>query len=155
MINQCLLALPLEPLFFVCDNLALTGDITVMRKHTTKVWYDLEETIVTTIYRSKSNFLRIQEDSETMKLQDVDNSWAFKLMGLLFGKNLITPRQLPVMKKEWLKPSYDDFEPRNMWSLYNAATEALKTAPPAKIMEKHIDVHKFFNKGGHNELRRL
>ena len=62
-------------------------------------------------------------------------------MGLLFGKNVLSPRQLPVVKREWLNPAYDDFKPRTMWSLYNAATEGLKTTPPGKIMEKHIQLH--------------
>jgi hypothetical protein len=50
---------------------------------------------------------------------DPSNSEAFKMIGLLFGHGILTPRQLPVVKKEWLTPSYDDFRPRTMWS-YNA-----------------------------------
>ena len=130
---------------FVCDNLAFTGDITVMRKHTLNVWADLEETIVTTIYRSQHNFQRIREDADEMKCQGVENDEAFKIMGLLFGKNMVTPRQLPVLKQEWLRPTYEEFLPRSKWSLYNAATEALKSCPPNKILEKHIQLHQFFS----------
>lgn len=126
---------------FVCDNLALTGDITVMRKHTSNVWNDLEEMAITTIYRSQSNFKRISEDAYVLSQVDIGDNHAYQLMGLLYGNGILTPRQLPVVKKEWHDPSYPDFEPRTMWSFYNACTEALKSTPPSKIMERHIALH--------------
>jgi hypothetical protein len=76
-----------------------------------------------------------------MKGKSIENSDAFKMIGLLFGNGVLTPRQLPVVKKEWLNPSYEDFRPRTMWSFYNACTEALKSCPPLVIMEKHISLH--------------
>jgi len=36
---------------FICDNLALTGEIVVLKKHTKNVWTELEETAIATIYR--------------------------------------------------------------------------------------------------------
>ncbi|MBT4944967.1 MAG: DUF932 domain-containing protein [Candidatus Marinimicrobia bacterium] len=126
---------------FVCDNLALTGDIAIMRKHTQNVWNDLEELIITTIYRSQHNFTKIVEDAEEMRGKYLGNDDAFKLLGLLYGNDVISPRQIPVVKKEWLSPSHDDFSSRSVWSFYNACTEALKTAPPNKIMERHIALH--------------
>ena len=126
---------------FVCDNLALTGDITIMRKHTVNVWSSLEDIAISTLYRSQQNFRKIVEDSETLKGRIIDDSEAFKMIGLLFGHGILTPRQLPLVKKEWLTPSYDDFRPRTMWSFYNACTEALKSCPPLVIMEKHISLH--------------
>ncbi len=126
---------------FVCDNLALTGDITIMRKHTVNVWSSLENIAISTLYRSQQNFRKIVEDSETLKGRMIDDSEAFKMIGLLFGHGILTPRQLPVVNKEWLNPSYDDFRPRTMWSFYNACTEALKSCPPLVIMEKHISLH--------------
>jgi len=127
---------------FVCDNLALTGDITVLKKHTTNVWSALEETVIATLYRSQHNFERICEDAEVLKSREIGNNEAFKTMGLLFGKNVLSPRQLPAVKKEWLYPSHEDFKPRNMWSFYNSCTEILKSTPPFQIMEKHIQLHK-------------
>jgi len=126
---------------FVCDNLALTGDIAIMRKHTTNVWQDLEELIITTIYRSQHNFHRIQEDADNMKSAYLNNDDAFRLIGLLYGKQVLTPRQLPVVKREWMQPKYDEFQQRNVWSFYNSCTESLKSCQPNKIMEKHIQLH--------------
>ena len=126
---------------FVCDNLALTGDITIMKKHTQNVWQGLEDAAISTLYRSQKNFEKIVADSETMKEAAIGDTDAFQLIGLMFGHGIMSPRQLPVVKNEWLHPSHDDFKPRNMWSFYNAATEALKSCPPIVIMEKHIQFH--------------
>ena len=112
-----------------------------MRKHTANVWNDLEELTITTIYRSQHNFTKIVEDAEIMRGRDLSNDNAFRLLGLLYGNDVISPRQIPAVKREWLNPSHDEFEDRNVWSFYNACTEALKSTPPNKIMEKHISLH--------------
>lgn len=126
---------------FCCDNLALSGDITVMRKHTKNVWTELEETAIATIYKSQRNYQQITTDAEAMKALPMHDLEAFKTMGVLFGRGIIGPRQLTVLKDEWLKPSHEEFNARNMWSFYNGATEALKSSPPISIMEKHIRLH--------------
>jgi hypothetical protein len=126
---------------FVCDNLALTGDITVLKKHTANVWASLEDTAISTLYRSQKNFEKIIEDSVSLQGKNIDNAGAFKMIGLLFGHGILTLRQLPIVKKEWLNPAYEDLKPRTMWSFYNACTEALKSCPPIVIMERHISLH--------------
>ena len=120
---------------FVCDNLALTGEIAIARKHTSNVWQDLEELTITTIYRSQHNFTRIVEDAQVMQGQHLSDNDAYRLLGLLYGQGVITPRQIPVVKKEWLTPSHEEFEDRNVWNFYQAVTEALKASPPPKVME--------------------
>jgi hypothetical protein len=126
---------------FVCDNLALTGDITIMKKHTQNVWQGLEDAAIATLYRSQKNFQKIVADSETLKGRMLDDTEAFKLIGLLFGHGILTPRQLPVVKNEWLHPAHAEFAARNRWSFYNGCTESLKSCPPIMIMEKHIQLH--------------
>jgi hypothetical protein len=126
---------------FVCDNLALQGEIVVMKKHTKNVWMALENTCIQTLYKSQECFAKIVEDSMTMKNRELDDAEAFKIMGLLYGRDIIGPRQLTVVKDQWLKPAHQEFQPRNLWSLYNACTEALKSSPPLTVMEKHVQLH--------------
>jgi hypothetical protein len=134
---------------FVCDNLVFKGDIAVFRKHTSNVLQDIGQMILSAIYAQKEKYERIQQDAEHLKRLDITDDTAFRLMGLLFGKGIVTPRQLPTIKENWLNPPYEDFEGRNAWSLYNSCTEALKTTPPALIMQKHIQLHGvFFGNGG-------
>lgn len=126
---------------FVCDNLMLTGDLTVLRKHTSNVMTDIDGLALSAIYKSRSAFNQIQADAEVMKSIPLSDDDAYRTIGLLYGNGIITPRQIPVVKNEWLNPSHADFENRNIWSFYNACTEALKSSPPQSIMERHLALH--------------
>jgi len=126
---------------FVCDNLALHGDIAVMKKHTKNVWGSLEDTAITALYRAQHRFQKLIIDSQTLQDRPMDDRQAFEMMGRLFGEDIVSPRQLTVLKDEWLHPSHEEFQPRNAWSFYNSATHALKTCPPQIIMEKHSRAH--------------
>jgi hypothetical protein len=131
---------------FVCDNLALYGDIVVMRKHTKNVWNELENNAIAALYKSQRTYEEVVADSGIMKQQALGNEEAFRLMGILFGYGIVSPRQLSILKEQWLKPAYEDFQGRNMWSFFNATTESLKTCPPVTIMEKHAQAYKFLAK---------
>lgn len=126
---------------FVCDNLAFSGNVSILRKHTVNVWSSIEDMAISTLYRSEKNFRQIVEDAEQLKTLEITDKEAFKLMGLLYGKKVISLRQLSFVKLEWLTPSYEEFRSRNLWSFYNACTEVLKNCPPLMIMEKHIGLH--------------
>jgi hypothetical protein len=127
---------------FICDNLALTGDIVVMKKHTKNVFKEIENSAITTLYKARGNYQGLLADKDKMKTQLLTDDNAFRAMGLLFGKGILSPRQLPVVLKEWQKPSHDEFQEKNVWSLYNAVTEVMKTAPPLEVMERTVNLHK-------------
>ena len=127
---------------FVCDNLMLTGDLTVLRKHTANVHADIDSLALSAIYKSRSAFNQIKADAEAMKQIPMSDDEAYRVLGLIYGRGIINPRQIPVVKKEWLEPSHDAFEDRNLWSFYNAVTESLKSSPPQSIMERHLAIHK-------------
>jgi hypothetical protein len=37
-----------------------------------------------------------------------------------------TPRQIPAILQQWREPQHQEFEPRNVWSLFNAFTQVAK-----------------------------
>ena len=127
---------------FVCDNLMLTGDLTVLRKHTSNVHADIDGLALSAIYKSRRAFEQIKADAEVMKQIPMSNDEAYRMLGLIYGRGIINPRQIPVVKNEWVTPSHDDFADRSLWSFYNACTEALKSSTPQSIMEKHLAIHK-------------
>ena len=128
---------------FVCDNLMFSGDqVTYLRKHTGNVMDDMEIMLMSIMKSADSEWLRMTEVSENMETELLSNGEAYRWMGLLYGKGILTPRQLPIVKDNWLNPEHDDFKERNMWSFYNACTEALKTSPPNQILNRHIKLHK-------------
>ena len=126
---------------FVCDNLALQGEIIKIRKHTTNIHTDLEEMILTGVYRARTSFISAVDDARLMQQIEISTDGAYHALGHLFGHKVLSPRQMPVALKEWNLPSHEEFEPRTLWSLYNAVTEALKSSPPQSIMERHIQLH--------------
>ena len=132
---------------FVCDNLMFTGTITVLRKHTLNVIDDLETAILKVVYKARHQFTRITESAEQLRSLPLEDDDAFKMLGLLFGHKVLTPRQLPVARAEWLTPSHKAFQPRNSWSFYNAVTAALKSTPPQRILERHLALHDLMTKG--------
>jgi hypothetical protein len=123
---------------FICDNLALHGEIAVMKKHIKGVWNAFEDLAITTLYKAQHNWEKVITDAEGLKGTPIDNHDAFQLMGLLYGHDIVSPRQLPVIREEWLRPRHEEFNARNKWSFFNAVTEALKSTPPVSIMEKHV-----------------
>ena len=112
-----------------------------MKKHTKGVWNVLEDLAITNLYKAQHKYEKVITDAERLKGITVSDKQAFELMGLLYGHDIISPRQLAVVKEEWLKPSYEPFKERNKWSFFNAVTEALKSTPPIYIMEKHVKAY--------------
>ncbi len=126
---------------FVCDNLCLQGEVTVLKKHTLNVVASIEALALSAIYKSRSAFNQIKHDAEIMKGIPLTDEDAYRTIGLLYGNGILTPRQIPIVKNEWLNPSHSDFADRNVWSFYNACTESLKNSPPQSIMERHLALH--------------
>lgn len=129
---------------FVCDNLAISGDITVLRKHTSNVIRDMESLALSAIYRSQQTYAEILDDAGAMQDISISDDQAYRMLGLVYGRGIMTPRQIPVAHREWESPTHADFAPRTVWSLYNSITESLKSAPPQSIMEKHLLLHRLF-----------
>jgi len=131
---------------FVCDNLAFSGEITFLRKHTPKVWDEIEERCVGVCYRAGKQYQEIVYDADKLIQFPFKNNDGFAVLGNLYGERIIGPRQFIAAAEEWRKPRHDEFQPRNAWSLYNAVTESLKTSPPQEVMEKHVNLHAYFKR---------
>lgn len=129
---------------FVCDNLTISGDIVVMRKHTKNVWADLEEKMIITCYNAVHTFKQLTFDAEQFKTIEMTTDQGFGHLGVLCGHDVIGPRQFVAARNEWIKPRHEAFQPRNGWSLYNAVTEVLKSSPPQEVMERHVELHDYF-----------
>lgn len=124
-----------------CNSLALHDEIAVMKKHTKGVLDAIEDVALVAVYRGRSSYEKVITDSEHFKEIPVSKNKAFQLMGLLYGHDIVSPRQLAVLKEEWLHPSNFGFQEKNMWTFFSATMQCLKTTPPLAIMEKHIEAY--------------
>jgi hypothetical protein len=96
---------------FSCDNLALAGDIAVMKKHTKNVWNVLEDLTISSLYKAHKTYQQIVVDAHKMRTRAIGDTGAFQTMGILYGNDIVSPRQLTTIKQEWLRPSFEGFRP--------------------------------------------
>ena len=95
------------------------------RKHTRNGAERFAEAIALAV-QSLSSFR--QAESERIKLfqyTDISNDRADALMLRAYERNFVSHRLLPRVIQEWRKPSFEEFEPRTLWSLANAFTTVL------------------------------
>jgi hypothetical protein len=131
---------------FVCDNLCFSGSaFKLIRKNTVNVWSDFQSLVCHQVQSSVVHFEAVQAQTVEMKAIPVGQDRGYELLGRAVGEKVLTPTQATVAFQDWREPRYEDFAPRNMWSLYNCVTEGLKKGQPAKIMERHTRAHGFFN----------
>jgi hypothetical protein len=111
---------------FVCDNLAFRSELLVNRKHTINGEMRFHDAIANASGRLEA--FRSAEGGriEEMKKLLLDDVMAESLIFRAWEKGIVSHRQMPTVVKEWREPSHDDFGERNVWSLFNAFTEALK-----------------------------
>jgi len=57
----------------------------------------------------------------------------------------ITTSQVPEVLNEWREPQHEVFQPRNAWSLFNAATEAMKGVNPNTVVRRTQALHGLFD----------
>ena len=122
---------------FICDNLAISGDIRYCRKHTKNAWPDVENTLIALLYKKGRNLQeRFEEDVHGLKHKHIDRTTGLGLLTELFLQKAMSPPQLVTACQDWKQE-----EELTKWRLYNAATHALKTTPPGRILENHQAVH--------------
>lgn len=118
---------------FCCDNLAFSAELLVRRKHTRFGEQRFQNDIAASVV--KLGQFQTVEASRIKLLQDryVSEANADSIILKAFEKGIVSSLMLPAVIREWRKPSFEEFEPRTYWSLFNAFTTAmgdrLKTDP--------------------------
>ena len=128
---------------FICDNLALAGELVVMRRHTGGIIEELRDKLVLTFHKAHQTWDSLVNDRQRMQESELSNDRAYEIIGLAFGRQLIHPRQFLNVVREWRTPRHEEFKDRNLWSLYNGFTEVYKGLPIHEVMDKHIKLHRF------------
>lgn len=126
---------------FVCDNLCFSGEIRVSRKHTGDAMKDLTGLVRNALAIAPAKHRSIEADAELMQEFDLTDDQAFAILGVAYGREILKPRQLLRSRQAWNEPPQEAFEERNLWSLYNAMTEALKSSTAREVLESHTNAH--------------
>lgn len=116
----------LGSLVFVCDNLAFSGEVNFARKHTRWISRDLPGIAM----RAMGKLFNLREkqierhDAYTNRL--IDDRTAHDILIRAVDARVIPNAKIKNVLGEWREPSFEDFKPRTLWSLFNAFTFALK-----------------------------
>lgn len=126
---------------FVCDNLSFSGDVTVARKHTRFIARDLDRLIYSAV--GKLHDLKVKQDARfaAYKGRELSDMEAHDLLVRAMLARVIGGEAVPHVVKEWREPQHAEFQPRNVWSLFNGFTEVLKGINPTAAVKRTMTLH--------------
>lgn len=111
---------------FVCDNLAFSGEVKLARKHTVHILRDLPRLVMRAV--GQLGDLRGKQEDRFLAYQrcELVDKDAHDLMIKAVVARAVPGQTLPKVVQEWRRPTHEDFQPRNAWSLFNCFTEVMK-----------------------------
>ena len=114
---------------FICDNLAISGEVMFSRKHTVNALTDTMLTIWGLLDVMKRQYDFDLEYRDAAKKFEITTDRGFEILGKLAGAGVLAlesgkQSQFAMAIQQWKRPSHEVFEPRNLWSLHNAVTFA-------------------------------
>jgi len=115
---------------FVCDNLAFSGEVQIGRKHTTNVLRDLPAlvrgAVSNTRVMAEKQHVRFERYAQAEMKDSVVNHTIIRMLQL----GVISSQRVEKVVNEYYEPSHVEHlnaaGKRTNWTLFNAATEALK-----------------------------
>ena len=113
---------------FVCDNLAFSGEVQISRKHTAYILEDLPGLVGNALGRLLLMFKSQDQRVERYRATRLSAADAHDLTVRALDSGVVCASRIPELLKEWREPRYREFEPRTVWSFFNATTEVLKGA---------------------------
>lgn len=127
---------------FCCDNMALDGEITMRRKHTRFIMRDLERLIYNSIGKLAAKQVALDHRIAAYKACDLDDRDADHIATNAMLQNVITTSQYKKVITEYRSPTHEEFEPRTLWSLFNAVTEVSKGTSDLVLVHRTQKLHR-------------
>ena len=111
---------------FVCDNLSFHSEIKVARKHTRHIARDLPQLVASSVGRLMERWHHQDERILAYKEAELAEAIVHDLVIRSVDLGVCPNRLVPSVLKEWRHPTYEVFQKRSVWSLFNSFTEVLK-----------------------------
>jgi hypothetical protein len=115
---------------FVCDNLALYGEvIAVRRKHTSGL--RLQEELAAGIDRYLEYVGRLVDGIASLKAREIENAEAKRAIYDVFAERILPLRFFDDVDRAYFRPEagWTDCQPRTLWAVHNACTRAARELP--------------------------
>ena len=126
---------------FVCDNLSFSGEVVVTRRHTARVESAMPGLIARAIGEIGNLKIKQEQRFEAYHETPLDNLHAHDLIVRALNLEVIAGSTVQKVLHEWRHPQHEEFEPRTVWSLFNAFTETLKAIKPEYLPQRTIKLH--------------
>lgn len=126
---------------FVCDNLAFNGEVTLARKHTRFIERDLPALVARSIGMLQDQRQIQDQRFDAYKLCEIDDRQVHDFVIRSIDARAVPLTKIPQVLHHWRKPPYEEFEPRTLWSLFNAFTEEYKQQAPRVTCRRSQILH--------------
>lgn len=110
---------------FICDNLALSGEIAAFRKHTTTVFDDLPNLLSGTFAELMPQVLERKREIGTWRDTGLVQQQIDHLIGQIARAGAVPVSDVGLLYNEQRLQTHDHGAP-TLWQVYNATTEVLK-----------------------------
>jgi len=107
---------------FVCDNLAFIAERTVKRRHTANAKLHLPGLVVEMIEPLALHREAQARTFERYKRTLLTDQQADHAVLNMYREGIVNLQRIPEVLKEWQEPSFEEFNERNAWRLFNATT---------------------------------
>lgn len=129
---------------FCCDNLSLSGEfVAVSKKHSKNL--DVVETLALGIDRVQRRFQPMIAQVDVWKNHALPDIRAKEIMfDAALGGVDMPARLMRDVAHEYFEPQYEEFKPRNLWSLQNSFTSAFKALDPIPMYRATASLGEYF-----------
>ena len=125
---------------FVCDNLAFSGEVQFKRKHTPNLGRDLPGVVDRAVEKIIDMRQWQERRIEAYRRTELTEPKVHDIVVRALDRGIVPVTKVPALLSEWRKPSFDQFQERTAWSLFNAFTFVLKgnqQALPGRTVALH------------------
>lgn len=126
---------------FVCDNLSFSGEVKFARKHTRFINRDLPQLVERAVGRLMEKWHDQGQRIAAYRQSEIDERAVHDLIIRATDVGVCSNKLIPTVLREWRKPRHQQFETRNVWSLFNSFTEALKKGSLAELPKRTEALH--------------
>lgn len=130
---------------FVCDNLALSAEIVVMRKHTRFILRDLDRLVLEATGRLTDARETQDRRIGSYKSTGLIDAEVHDILVRAVDGKVMANSYIPKVLNEWRNPRHPEFEDRNAWSLFNGFTEVFKSTNPLDLTQRTMRLHGLFD----------
>lgn len=120
---------------------SFSGEIKFGRKHTRFINRDLPQLVSRSIGQLLAKWHHQDKRIAAYKEAEISDTQAHDLVIRATDVGVCSNRLIPPVLHEWREPRHAAFESRNVWSLFNAFTEALKEGSLVELPKRTEALH--------------